>query len=353
MKLRKLTFLSVIIVMTILNLFAQNDIPTERKKALDYYKQGKYSEAISILQGYTKANKQDAEGFNLLGVSYLGLNKPKDGRKALEKAAKINPQDSGIRKNLAYAFLQENKLDKAISESTYALQLTPKNVDLYYIRGKANLWKGRFDEAVSDADSIITLDKQLSNAYLLKAFAYNYKFGAELNEGVKAGEAMRLLENSVTTLEECLKTCTVVKDLNPHTELRENTLAFIRYFEKHREDKYGSANRPKSKKNSKSKQAVATPSAETDPTVVPLKVLEKPKPPYTDSARASGVQGTIRVAVLFAANGKIAVIVLNPLSNGLTEQAVSAAQKIKFEPQQKDGKPVSVVKTVEYNFTLY
>jgi hypothetical protein len=44
---------------------------------------------------------------------------------------------------------------------------------------------------------------------------------------------------------------------------------------------------------------------------------------------------------------------LKPLSNGLTEQSFKAAKQIEFSPQLKDGKPVSVVKIVEYEYSLY
>jgi len=41
------------------------------------------------------------------------------------------------------------------------------------------------------------------------------------------------------------------------------------------------------------------------------------------------------------------------LSGGLTEQAISAARNIRFEPAKRNGVPYTVVKQVEYNFTLY
>ncbi len=98
----------------------------------------------------------------------------------------------------------------------------------------------------------------------------------------------------------------------------------------------------------------AVPIPNDDPSITPLSVLTKPRANYTDSARLAGVQGEIALAVLFSADGKTKMIlVLKPLSNGLTEQAIKAAQNITFNPQMKDGKPVSVVKVVKYNFALY
>ena len=88
--------------------------------------------------------------------------------------------------------------------------------------------------------------------------------------------------------------------------------------------------------------------------MVPLKILSKPKPGYTDSARTKGKQGTVVLAVLFGANGRIeGTLLLNRLGYGLDEQAMSAARRIKFEPKTVGGKPVPVVRMVEYSFAVY
>jgi len=56
----------------------------------------------------------------------------------------------------------------------------------------------------------------------------------------------------------------------------------------------------------------------------------------------------------FSENGAIKyVLVVKSLGYGLDEAAVSAARQIKFEPKMVDSKPVSVVKTIEYNFNIY
>ena len=54
------------------------------------------------------------------------------------------------------------------------------------------------------------------------------------------------------------------------------------------------------------------------------------------------------------ASGKVThLIVIKPLGYGLDEEAVKAAKAIRFEPFMRDGKPVSVVKRIEYSFTIY
>jgi len=93
---------------------------------------------------------------------------------------------------------------------------------------------------------------------------------------------------------------------------------------------------------------------EPEKEVQSLRIVVKPRPPYTDTARQAQVQGKTSMRVTFLANGGIgSVTPISLLPNGLTEQAVAAAHKIVFIPAKRNGKTFSVVKIVEYNFTLY
>lgn len=85
-----------------------------------------------------------------------------------------------------------------------------------------------------------------------------------------------------------------------------------------------------------------------------VKITQKPRPSYTDDARANLVSGIVKLAVEFGADGKLKyAFVFRTLPHGLTENSVKAAQKIKFEPAVKDDKPVSAIKIIEYSFQIY
>jgi TonB family protein len=85
-----------------------------------------------------------------------------------------------------------------------------------------------------------------------------------------------------------------------------------------------------------------------------IKILSKPRPPYTDAARSNQVSGTVTLRVTFLANGSIGSIsTISGLPHGLTEQAIAAARNIRFEPAKKNGVPYAVTKSVQFNFTLY
>lgn len=83
-------------------------------------------------------------------------------------------------------------------------------------------------------------------------------------------------------------------------------------------------------------------------------ILYKERAKYTEDARQNQIQGTVVLSVIFGADGRIQdVRAIRSLPNGLTEEAISVAQRIRFNPATRGGKPVSVRSTIEYNFTLY
>lgn len=87
---------------------------------------------------------------------------------------------------------------------------------------------------------------------------------------------------------------------------------------------------------------------------VDAKIINKPRARYTDSARINGIQGTIELLVLLAADATIrGVIATKTLPHGLTEEGYLAASKIAFTPAERAGKPVAVLKMMSYSFAIY
>lgn len=85
-----------------------------------------------------------------------------------------------------------------------------------------------------------------------------------------------------------------------------------------------------------------------------FKILSKPRSIYTELARQNQTQGRVKLIVEFMESGKIGLVfALQTLPDGLTENCIYAAQQIKFQPAQKDGKPIPVVKTITYDFSVF
>lgn len=85
-----------------------------------------------------------------------------------------------------------------------------------------------------------------------------------------------------------------------------------------------------------------------------LLILSKDRPSYTDAARSNNTQGTVKLLLLLKADGDIGKIsVVKGLPNGLTQEAIRAAKRIKFLPAQVNGSSVDVERMVEYSFAIY
>lgn len=85
-----------------------------------------------------------------------------------------------------------------------------------------------------------------------------------------------------------------------------------------------------------------------------LVLISKPRCSYTDAARMKAVQGIIRMRINFAEDGFIPDIeIIEGLPEGLLRQAIFAALRMKFIPDEKDGEAVPLKRVVEYSFTIY
>ncbi len=83
-------------------------------------------------------------------------------------------------------------------------------------------------------------------------------------------------------------------------------------------------------------------------------ILYREKAEYTEDARQHKVEGAVVLSVVFGADGRIRNLrTIRGLPHGLTETAIEAAQRIRFQPAVQNGKPVSVQATLEFNFALY
>jgi TonB family protein len=83
-------------------------------------------------------------------------------------------------------------------------------------------------------------------------------------------------------------------------------------------------------------------------------ILYREKARYTEEARQNKVQGVVVLSVIFTSDGRITNIkVVRSLPDGLTEKAIEAAQRIRFQPATKNGAAVSVRGNLEFSFNLY
>jgi len=309
--------------------------------AIPLFEQGKFADAIVALEISVKTPqfKSDPEIWNYLGLAYLASGSSKKSRKAFEKSVELDPSSPTFRANLAYAYLAGGQLARAVENADEAIKLNPRTPDAYDVRAVANFRRNKLDLAERDADLFIEFNSSNPRAYLLKADILVAKFGERLMSGRSVTDEIAFLKRAVETLQTGSAKCKTGRGCSPIAQQLESITVFYQYFL-----------RQSTEPNSPSMTAPAEP----EPGVVPVKITYQPKARYTDSAREANVQGAIRVALLLSADGRVEqVLFLSRLGYGLDQEVLRAAQSIKFQPKQKDGKPVSTVVIREYTFSIY
>ncbi len=90
-----------------------------------------------------------------------------------------------------------------------------------------------------------------------------------------------------------------------------------------------------------------------NPVIQHPKLLNNPEPAYTIQARQNGVEGSVLMRVLIGTDGLVKQAkVLRGLPDGLDDQAINAAYKMKFKPATRNGQPVQFWQTVIVEFHL-
>jgi TonB family protein len=311
---------------------------TDRDLYEGLFQQGEFDKAVLVLKRLTKQNPTDGQAFYFLGLSYIRLEHEKDAVKALEKAKEISPNSAMIRTALAYAYLLRN--DKRASNEAYeALKLDDKVALGHYVISVTNLRDGMYNTAYERAKRAVELDPNFSAAYAIKSQALISSFAKQSGTVMSVGASRgSLLTEAVADLEKYLSLTQKTSDKDYYSKYLDSLRFFAEYY-----------SQPEHQRAS-----IVDTSLNPANNVTPLNIISKPRAVYTDKARQALITGTVVLLVGLSEDGIVKhVMVIKSLGYGLDEAAVSAARQIKFEPKKIDGKPVSVVKTIEYNFNIY
>lgn len=319
--------IAILILLSGYTVFAQQGI----EEGIGLYREGRFAESISALEPIAKRDKKNPEVWNFLGLAYLKTGEPKAARKAFENAVKYSPDNLEYRGNLAVFYLSEFEYKRAEKEFDRILTSEPADGNAYLYRGIAKLGNGDFRGALEDADNAVRFAPALADGYFLKMDASLVSLAADTSGVKEESRVLSLITSAKASLTECLELCPSTS--REEVERRFESLdASERYFL----NKFDGENK------------------EPDEDLSNLKVNEKPPISYNDVARQAGEQGEVRLLVEFRYDGSIGhVLPVKTLKYGLTERAVAAAKKIRFEPATMNGEPISVFRLVFYRFAIY
>lgn len=100
----------------------------------------------------------------------------------------------------------------------------------------------------------------------------------------------------------------------------------------------------------------ATHSHQADPAaakVTPAEIISKPTPNYTEEARHLRIEGEVLLEVVLTASGQVHVLrIVRGLGHGLDDSAVRAAERIRFKPALRDGRPADSTAVLHIIFQL-
>jgi tetratricopeptide (TPR) repeat protein len=146
--------------------------------------EGKFEEAIPILNTAIKKNSSSHEAYNLRGAAYLELDKFEQAKQDLDKAIKLHKKDYRYFYNRAKAKKILKEYEAAIEDYNQAIALNENSSDMYLERGELflNLKKGaekmayfnraeahyllnEFKDAVIDLEKCVRLDEQFGKGH--------------------------------------------------------------------------------------------------------------------------------------------------------------------------------------------
>jgi TonB family protein len=333
---RMLIMAAIVIAIAASTVFSQTPTPTPNPAlapAVKLVREGESQKAVDFLKNAVKTNKTDGEAWYYLGIVYLQLSDLKKATDAFKKAVEMRPDLAAqAQAGYAYALVLRNKLDSAAMAANRALHIDPKNVEALYTLAIVDLRKGAKDEAIQKADAIVAIKPDFAGAYLLKSQALVSYSGGVLYPNPNQSKDERLVDykSAAEALEKYLALETDPRAAQPWKEQLE-TLKFYLGEKKGTNEIFLGRD-----------------------VTTKVKLISKPEPVYTQAARNEQIVGTVVLKCVFAGDGTVKhILVVQSLPNGLTQQSIAAAKKIRFIPATRNGQPVSMWMQLEYNFNLY
>ena len=298
----------------------QSEPPTDTARGIQLYKQGDSPAAIKILKEIVKKDPDDADAWYYLGLAFYSQGLFDEARPRFERLIELRPNSADAYAKLAYALILANEPQKAMTTGQRALELGVKSPEAHYAIAEANFRLNSPEKAVEEAEAALMVSPDFLPALITKSLTHlSLKHYSEAAASLEKFLAISPDNIDADTWRGQLK------------EMQESAVQ---------------------SNTTKSTPEITTFSGKV--VTQKARVLSKPEPQYTESARMAGVQGTVVLRAVFSSDGEVKhIVVTRALGYGLTTSAIRVARQIKFQPAIKDDRPVSTYIQLEYNFNLY
>ncbi len=302
----------------------------------ELYEAGKYKEAEAAARKAARSKSGSGEDWYFLGLAEVQNEKYRSATGSFGRAIALAPEEPRYWLGSAHARFYRGD-PKAIDDASTVLKLNANSPAAHFILGSAKLQSGDAQKAYDHASAGISLNGNHAASYLLRGRATILQ--ATEVRGPDAGERRRsLLRGGVADFDKFLALSgTAVAASKVRSELES-----LKNFVEH----YKGVNDPIPDKNADPEAAASD--------YVPMKLGTRPPAVYTRVARQEGLQGVVVILAMFDRNGSVSdALVIKPLGLGLDDQARTAARRIRFTPASRNGERITVVRLIEYHFTLF
>jgi len=304
------------------------------------------------LRAAVKQDKADAFAWYYLGLALVRTDDLRNARKAFEAAVRLKPDLGFAHTGLAFTLMTAGKDTEAAREASRAIELNAVDAEAHYILGvtEMRLWRNR--EAQAEAELAISQKPKFAPAYLLKCqvlLALEGEASSKAAKIVHVSDAGPLTETereerrrrarkaaeSFAAAADALQTYLNLAASDSETAVWREQLKTLRAFA-------GSGLEAESRVFGSWEVTTK------------VRILQKPEPAYTEPARMAAIEGTVILRAVFSSTRTVEhVLILRSLPAGLTEACIQAAKKIKFIPATRDGRTVSMIMELQYNFNLF
>ncbi len=163
---RKFSFTGFLPVVLIIAMLWIQPLRADYQKAVAFYNQGRFEQAIQELKADLDQNPTWEFGYRLLGLSYLGYKNNALAVSALTRAVELKSTAFSTYLGLGQAYFNLQKYDNCITTLNQGEQFAAKEKEpekakakLYELRGAAYYRLNNFNEAANDLTNALRVDQ--------------------------------------------------------------------------------------------------------------------------------------------------------------------------------------------------
>ena len=132
---------------------------------LDYFKQGRFDEAIAQYQNALAIKPDFADAHYNLGMVLDKKGQTDEAVSQYQEAIRIKPDDADAHNNLGNALGEKGRIDEAIQEYQEAIRIKPDDADAHNNLGVALVGKGQTDRAINQFQEAIRIKPDHADAH--------------------------------------------------------------------------------------------------------------------------------------------------------------------------------------------